>query len=360
MRYKISDKKYNYEYFFDTATGFYLRTGILDKLGKDTGKDPFMANFPHLIDIGVMGHCIHGKIGLCIKAGVECYQNGLNLINPNMTVEDFEWIIKQCKMKTNQVALGGRGDPDQHESFEDLLKICRNNNIVPSYTTSGLGVTEEIAKLSKRYCGAVAVSWYRSDYTLHAINKFLKHRVKTSIHYVLSNSSIDEAIDRLSNNSFPKGINAIIFLLHKPAGLGTKKNVLKQDDPRIKEFFDIVDSKKFSFQIGFDSCTVPGVLNNCKNIIMESLEPCEGGRFSCYISSELIMTPCSFDVEERYGLSLYGKSIRQIWNSKKFDEFRNKLKLRCPKCSIREDCMGGCPLMPEITLCNKKEKKIEI
>lgn len=158
MKYIINDKKYHFKSAFDTETGAYVRTGILDENGKDTGIDPFMASFPHLIDVGVMGHCTHGKTGLCVKAGIECYQNGLSIDKPNMSIDDFRWIAEQCKGRCNQLALGGRGDPDQHEFFEDLLKISRENNLVPNFTTSGYGLTEEKAHLCREYCGAVAVS----------------------------------------------------------------------------------------------------------------------------------------------------------------------------------------------------------
>ena len=230
MRYRIIDKRYRFQSAFDTETGAYVRTGILDDNGRDTGVDPFMASYPHLIDVGIMGHCIHGKTGLCAKAGIGCYQSGLLVEKPNMSVEDFRWIAEQSKGKCNQFALGGRGDPDQHEHFEEILKICRENILVPNFTTSGYGMTPEIAKICKRYCGAVAVSWYRSEYTLKAIQMLLEAGVKTNIHYVLGQNSIDEAIDRLKRNDFPNGINAVIFLLHKPAGQGTKANVLSFDD----------------------------------------------------------------------------------------------------------------------------------
>lgn len=75
--------------------------------------------------------------------------------------------------------------------------------------------------------------------------------VKTNIHYVLGNNSIDEAIERLRNNDFPKGVNAIIFLLHKPVGLGQENNVLNFDDEKVKEFFHIIDTCQFDFKIGF-------------------------------------------------------------------------------------------------------------
>lgn len=130
MRYIIDDTQYHFKSAFDTQTGTYIRTGVLDENGVDTGIDPFMASFPHLIDVGVMGHCIHGKTGLCAKAGIGCYQSGLLVEQPNMTVEDFRWIAQQCRGRCNQLALGGRGDPDQHEHFEELLKISRENIFV--------------------------------------------------------------------------------------------------------------------------------------------------------------------------------------------------------------------------------------
>ena len=52
MRYIIDDEKYHFKSAFDTETGAYIRTGVLDEEGNDTGVDPFMASYPHLIDVG--------------------------------------------------------------------------------------------------------------------------------------------------------------------------------------------------------------------------------------------------------------------------------------------------------------------
>ena len=356
MKYIIHDKKYNFKSFFDTKSGTYIRTGELDENGNDTGIDPFMASYPHLIDVGIMGHCIHGKTGLCSKAGIGCYQSGLFVDNPNMTLENFKRIVYESKGRCNQFALGGRGDPDQHENFEEILKLCRENNIVPNFTTSGYGMNKEIARLCKKYCGAVAVSWYRSEYTLNAINLLLAEGVKTNIHYVLGNNSIDEAIERLKNDDFPKGINAVIFLLHKPVGQGSIKNVLNVNDDKLRLFFEQVD-RKHVFKVGLDSCTVPGVINNCKTILPESLDTCEGARYSCYISSDMKMVPCSFDQNKKYEVDLKEMSISEAWNSSKFDEFRNILRTSCINCPKRMNCLGGCPLMKNIVLCKEREEK---
>lgn len=49
MKYIIHDKRYHFKSAFNTKTGAYVRTGILDDNGNDTGVDPFMASYPHLI-----------------------------------------------------------------------------------------------------------------------------------------------------------------------------------------------------------------------------------------------------------------------------------------------------------------------
>ena len=274
-----------------------------------------------------------------------------------MTLEDFTSIAKQSSGRCNQFALGGRGDPDQHEHFEEILKICRENNLVPNFTTSGYGMTPEIAALCKQYCGAVAVSWYRSSYTLAAIQMLLDAGVKTNIHYVLGQNSIDEAIARLEKDDFPKGINAVIFLLHKPAGQGTRGNMLAVDDPRVAKFFEQLD-RRHPFKTGMDSCNVPGAIRFCKNILPESLDTCEGGRYSCYIGADMVMVPCSFDQQKRYEVSLRNMTIEQAWNSAPFEMFRNRMRGACPGCEKKELCMGGCPLMPEIVFCDSEKRKV--
>ena len=373
---KIKKDK-NFISCFNQETGFYFRTGILEN-GKDTGVDPFMASFPELLDVGIMGHCIHGKTGLCQKAGIGCYQDGLHSNNPNMSLEDFKKIAEQCKGKTFQFALGGCGDPDQHEHFEEILKVCKENGIVPNFTTSGFGMTKALSKLCKQYCGAVAVSWYRSPYTLKAINLLLTEKVKTNIHYVLSKSTFTEALQHLqsdvinsdlakstskddstqsySRNSlqFPKGINAVIFLLHKPVGLGTKEDMITRDNKDFLNFLDLVNEREFPYKIGFDSCTVPALINLDK-VDPNCLDMCEGGRWSAYITPDMKLLPCSFDnQEQKWAVDLAQYSIAEAWESNTFNDFRNHFSHSCPDCKHRTSCMGGCPIVPEIVLCDKK------
>lgn len=389
---KIKKDK-NFISCLNQETGFYFRTGILED-GKDTGVDPFMASFPELLDVGIMGHCIHGKTGLCQKAGIGCYQDGLHSNNPNMSIEDFKKIAEQCKGKTFQFALGGCGDPDQHEHFEEILKVCKENDIVPNFTTSGFGMTKALAKLCKQYCGAVAVSWYRSPYTIKAINLLLAEGVKTNIHYVLSKSTLTEALQHLQsvefssqgnlaqstsqsellhNTSqsdllngrydntelryFPKGINAVIFLLHKPVGLGTNEDMITKDNKDFFNFLHLVNEGEFPYKIGFDSCTVPALINLDK-VEPNCLDTCEGARWSAYITPDMKLLPCSFDNQaQRWAVDLAKNTITEAWESDIFEDFRNHFVQSCLGCKHRTKCMGGCPIVPEIVLCKDKESE---
>lgn len=345
---------------FNPKTGFYIRTGVIDESGNDTGVDPFMTSFPELIDVGIMGHCVHGSSGLCYKSGVQCYQNGLETNVPNMSLDNFKRIVNECKGKAFQFALGGRGDVDQHENFEEILAYCRENDIVPNFTSSGLGFTPKIVDICKKYCGAVAISWYRQEHTYKAINMLLETGIKTNIHYVLGNNSIDEAIERLEHNDFPNGVNAIIFLLHKPVGLGQQSNVLQYNDERLKHFFNIIDTGDFNFKIGFDSCTVPALINFTHNINSDSFDTCEGGRWSMYITSDMKALPCSFDNQElRWAYDISNDTIQNAWDSAQFDEFRSHFKNSCHRCSRQRECCGGCPIRREIVLCNRESKDLK-
>lgn len=373
---KFFDKENSFLEMFDTESGAYIRSGVI-KDGKDTDVDPFMRYFPGLLDVGIMGGCKAASSGLC-KAGGSlsgCYQ-GARPYNPDndMKFEDYKRIVDEgSKHGLMQIALGGAGNPNDHVDFEKICKYTREHNIVPNYTTAGIGLTDKMADITKKYCGAVAVSWYKQQFTVDALRKFIAKGCKTNIHYVLSKETIADAISLLENHILTykdssnqeqifdlanEHINAIIFLLYKPVGLGKIENMLtlKDDKDNIAKFFDLVTSKWHCFKIGFDSCSIPAVLNFSKNIDLNSVDTCEGGRFSAYISADMVMVPCSFDQKHKWGVSLRDHSILDAWKSFKFDKFRENMETSCPNCEKRLACMGGCPIKNNIVLCDSSDR----
>ena len=127
------------------------------------------------------------------------------------------------------------------------------------------------------------------------------------------------------------------------------------DDRNFLQFIDYISNDVPDYKIGFDSCTVPMLINHLGNIDLDSLDTCEGARWSAYITADMKMLPCSFDnQEQRWAVDLRKTSIREAWNSPQFEDFRGHFKMACPSCEKRRNCMGGCPIRPEIVLCERK------
>lgn len=351
------DTKFNFIEFFNPDNGFLLRS---DVFGVDK-QPPKQRSFPELIDIGIMGTCHIASLGICKAAGIDCYQSALVNRSPNMSFVDFERLIKEASGKTFQIALGGAGDPNKHPDFFEMLKVARHYNIVPNLTTSGQFMTVQEIEYIKKYCGAVAVSFYTRLYganesnpnTISAIKNLVNRGCVTNIHYVLSEDNIEEAFYRLKENLFPTGINAVIFLLYKAAGLGIKNKELTLKNQNFIDFLKLVENNNFPFKIGFDTCCAPAILKYCPSILENSLDFCEAARFSMYIDSGLNAYPCSFDCDKKhFKVNMKNITIKEAWESETFNEFRNIQQSSCAECLLKTKCSGKCNLNLCCNICS--------
>lgn len=347
------DELFNFFEIFNEENGTLFRSDI-------NGVDPVMRSFPELLDVGIMGHCASDDY--CSKAGIDCYQKGLTVHAPHMSHENFLEIVKQAAGKTFQIALGGAGDPNKHPQFENILRSCRAYRIVPNLTTSGFLMTDNEVKLIKEYCGAVAVSWYSrlkdgkesNQETINAVERLLRGGCITNIHYVVSKDTIDEAITRLENDLFPKGTNAVVFILYKPVGNGVAKKTLKSTDSRVERFISFATKINHPYRVGFDTCFTPALLRWADNVPVASIDACEAATFSMYIDSRLNCFPCSFGIwDVSTSESMKCKSLRQIWQGEKFVAFREQKKEKCSKCKRRILCQDGCRCGMHIELCSE-------
>jgi len=326
-------KNEDYEIFFNTSTGLEIMRGVNGK------PDPFKLELPSLLDVGIMGHCKNR----CAF----CYQGHDN--QPNMKLEDFKTIIDQVKHHTNQVALGGRGDPNLHENFQEIVEYARKNQVVPNYTTSGFGLTDEHIEISKR-CGAVAVSEYKAEETYSSIKRLMDAGIKTNIHLIFSNGNFNDCI-KILHGANPwlqrttgtptlvdiDRLNAVIFLLFKPAGAGVNVPGMTPNRYQFNVFSELIFKSEARFKVGMDSCLVNHVLQRVKPTELQalSIDTCEGGRMSGYITPDMKMKPCSFG-NRSWEISITNKQdINYIWNrSNKFKSFRSKLKKKRTSCPI--------------------------
>jgi len=317
-------KNEEYEILFNTDTGVEVTRGVN---GHD---DPFVMQMASLLDIGVMGTC-KNKCAFC-------YQGHTDRLN--MPLSDFKKIIDETAYHVNQVALGGRGDPNHHESFKEIVEYCRSKNVVPNYTTSGIDITDEQIEISK-LCGAVAVSDYEQPYTYKALDRLIEAGVKTNIHQIFSNESFTKCFNIVQGvipavwNFDVTGLNAVIFLLFKPHGAG-KDLDWKPTEDQIKEFAKIVFTPKEKFKIGMDSCLINHVLKhgNASKMQRAAVDTCEAARMSAYITPDMKFMPCSFADESKWSIPIED-GLHKIWvNGEPFKKFRTVL-------GNKQDC---CPL----------------
>ncbi len=334
---KYIDQKYSV--LFNRKTGFFAR--IEDK-GSD---EPFWAeNGPELLDISITNYCEKG----CVF----CYRRS-NLHGKHMPILDFHNIIKQAKeLGVLQVALGG-GNPNQHPDFIRFLEITRENEIIPSYTTNGYGLTDEIMAATKKYCGAIAVSAYNPFKNLFdIINVLVDYGIKTNIHFLVSSDSINTAIDWLNSSpAILNRINAIVFLNYKP--VNTSSDYILGGSDQLELFFNLIKNNRYKFKIGFDSCFISGIVSNLK-VKSLYIDSCDSARFSAFISEDLRMYPCSFMINDKGYGDLTKDSLINIWkNNGLFNRHRNLIKGNpCSSCSFEQDCKGGCVYLPDINLCS--------
>jgi radical SAM protein with 4Fe4S-binding SPASM domain len=335
------------------STIFNQKTGFFARVEEPGHEEPFWSwHGPELLDIAITNWCDKG----CAI----CYRNS-SRAGKHMSISDYEKIMRQAhRMHVFQVALGG-GNPNQHPDFYEILRLTRETyGIVPSYTTNGRGLTDEILKASREYCGAVAVSAYNPYKEMsHAVAALNRYGIRTNIHFVLDSRSIKTAIRWLETPpSFLDGVNAIVFLNYKPVGRCNDHRLLLKYSDNVGEFFKMATGQKRKFKVGFDSCLVSGLVR-FTNVPAIYYDGCDAGRFSMFISEDMKMYPCSFMAADYEGTPVEEDNILEVWRTgEPFAQIRGKLAdNHCQRCKHANLCLGGCPVFEEINLCPERETR---
>lgn len=340
---KIVKKHFENEHcriLFNQKTGFFMRC-------EDEGylEPSWSVHGPELLDISITNYC-ERDCSFCYRSS--------SPLGKHMSVDDYKNVIGQARdIGVLQVALGG-GNPNQHPDFIKLLELTRDAEIIPSYTTNGDGLTDDILVATADYCGAMAISFYPSkgmEYYKSLFDKTQKFGIKTNLHVIISTENFESLESQLdSNASWLDSVNAIVFLNFKPVGRAQLKDGLNLTPERAKQFFNKLVG--INRKIGFDSCSISGI---CKwmNIKPELVEACEAARFSAFISEDMKMYPCSFMVDKGYCGDLKRQSILDVWQSNDFfNQYRNRdLLEKCKGCKAASICNGGCRLYPSINFC---------
>ena len=294
----INTPTYNYK--FNKVDGYFCRWG------KTKDDDPIYAPLgPEIVDIEIST--------ICNKNCRWCYKSNINK-GKNMNVESYEKIIKILNQNytLTQIALG-IGDIDTNPDLEKILKVTRDNDIVPNITINGTRMNEYYYDLLAKYCGAVSISRY-DDNQLLECSKELYSRIDKkdntlkyiNIHSILCKDTYEDNmkfIKSFKDSELSNYIYSIVFLTLKPVGNRNKYNINnKKEDYKVsKEGYKelITYALENNINIGFDSCGCYQFLESIKDDekykkLSIYAESCESTLFSIYVNVDGIVFPCSF------------------------------------------------------------------
>lgn len=331
----------HYRTLFNRRTGFFAR-----KEEAGYPEPDWSADGPELIDLSITSYCT--------RKCTFCYRGSNDTNYQHMGMDYIQSVVEQsAACGTLQIALGG-GNPNEHPNFAEILELIRKHGIVPSYTTNGNGLTEDILKATADYCGAMAVSiyapydWEFYDNLLHRIKSY---GIRVNVHAILNRDTVGMWTRLIEKpNKLFEYVNAIIFLNYKPIGKEGER-LLITDKEAIEGFFHVANQCK-TVKIGFDSCSISGIAKwmNVNPILVES---CEAARFSAFIREDLKVFPCSFLSGESGCGDLRKDTLLDIWKKNKlFTSFRSKeTASRCRQCAFGPVCRGGCKYIDEVNFC---------
>jgi len=341
-------KSPNYNYTFNPDTGFFARWG------KTKEEDPDYSPFgPEILDMEISTICNGIGSGPCKW----CYKSNTK-VGENMSFEKFKTIFHKLPKTLTQIAFG-IGDIDSNPDFFKIMEYCRNNDynyVVPNVTINGYNVTDEQADKLASLCGAVSVSMYEPKDTCYDAVKKLTDRGMTqiNIHRLVAHETFEACMEVMQDSKEDPRLaklNAIVFLALKPKG--KRNDFSKLGTDKYKELVDFAFENEI--RVGFDSCSAPMFLESVKDrdnykMLEQMSEPCESYLFSFYVNVEGKTTPCSFLEESGYeeiDVAECNDFLKDIWNAKPVQDFRDTLLATAKKCTINGN---GCRFCPEYNI----------
>jgi len=288
-----------------------------------------------------------------------CYPASTPEADDAPTAELKTALDRLAEMGVFHVAMGGGESLLRSDLFE-LAEHARLLGIVPNLTTSGIGMTPELAQRCRVF-GQVNVSLdglgevYRAsrgydgcDTALRAIRQLIDAGVPCGVNFVLSQATWD-SLDETVATVEALGANEVELLRFKPTGRGAdvyERYRLSPDQasqlmPRVLA----LSGRHPALAIKIDCSLVPFLC--ASNPPLERLEQfavfgCEAGHALAAVKADLQATPCSFVPEPIGGVDV----LADEWNTHAglgaWRQYSDAPPEPCASCTYRTVCKGGC------------------
>lgn len=252
------------------------------------------------------------------------------------------------------VAFGG-GEAMLRDDLPALAAHARSRGLVPTMTTSGLGLTEErartlggFAQINVSYDGVGAayaeVRGYdgasRAERAMAALESA---GIPFGVNVLLTRASFDRlgaTVDRAA----ALGAREIQLLRLKPSGRGRLDYLAQRlTDDQIARFGETLRalSLRLELAIRVDCALVPFLAGSVppEELVRFGVMGCEAGRSLMAVKATGASAPCSFWEAE-------GDAAEVAWERDaalaRFREYRASVPEPCASCAYRRACRGGC------------------
>jgi len=289
-----------------------------------------------------------------------------------LPVEDHMRIIDRlAAMKVFHVALGG-GESLGMDRFFELAEHARARGLLPSLTTNGFGMTDEIARRCRIFEAAhVSIDGVDGVYEAvrgydrfaeadEAVKLLARAGCKIGLNTVLCRQSIDH-MEELVAYAASRKVRQIEFLRFKPAGRAVALyDEMKPTTAQLDSLFPrLVDAmKKYKVRLLVDCSLAPMVymhLPDPKKMDLLGVTGCLGGNMLMSVTPDGRPAPCSFAAPHEADIF----DVENWWrNDDVFALFRtwtDRAPEPCRSCDYLHLCKGGCHVVAEHVTGNPLE-----
>ena len=249
-----------------------------------------------------------------------------------MSVEEFEYILKEIKEYTDYIYLHVKGEPLLHPNLDKILELCEEYNIKVNITTNGTLLLEKTDILLKynsvRQINVSLHSFDENDNENYIIN-ILKATKK-----ILANSPIyvNYRFWALENNKLTKDMEIMIKEILNYFNLSSKllSKIINSNNTTLKENLFLNKAELFDWP-------------SLNHEFISNYGTCNGTKDHIAILCDGTVVPCCLDSDGIINLgNIYKTKLKYILDSDQFINFNSSLKNNilicelCQKCSYRK------------------------
>lgn len=274
-----------------------------------------------------------------------------NRLNRDMTIDEFKLIVSQIPT-LRHVKLQGLGEPLISRNIDKILSYAKSLNIETSTISNG-SIRPDIATLKNLDVLTISFDSQDKEY-------FEKMRTGSKFEDIIRNIGFLTDLKKKNKIKTKIGLSAVVTHLNykEIESIVEKAVALKVDEIGIVEVENwyiptedeyqeslsfILKSRKYAIEIKNKVEQLKMKYHKCINIgHLESFprkSKCLWPFYSVYISVDGYITPCCIRMNPEvfnFG-NIYETSFNDIWNSKKYQSFRdaninNKPNIVCDNC----------------------------